>query len=248
MLTAKESLRRKRVGLENLQAQHAVIVAERARLKVLVSETLPPLRMGTMVGHHGKRAEQKLIQMVDSVAGVLEQVGIEKPFVDAVSAMFWLKPDDRGALSKKVLLYAEDALAEHLVTLDARLEDLGSKFAEEKTSQVEAEATATSAPKRHEACMEEFLAAEIALCEAEAALHKVEDVEKAKKHEVARRVPAMECAIQRLEAVQTHIAKFEGLRQRERRKASPSAVSADAKVSSEPCSAAAEALAHSAGA
>lgn len=248
ILAATEAAQRKRARLVSLRTQRTATAADRTKLQKLISDTLPPLRMGTMVGLHGSRADHKLTQMVDSVVTVLEQQGVQKSFMDAAAAMFRLKPDDRGPFAQRVLMGTEEALAKHLLTLEARLGDLGREFAEAEATQVEAENAVISAPKRHGACVEEYLAVEIELMEAETALHKAEDAEKAMQHGVAQRVPAMECANQRLAVVRSHIKKLEALRQRERCVASQSTGSGNAKVFSERRLAQVQALAPSAGA
>jgi len=247
-IAAEESAERTRAKLESFGPQRAASVAEQAKVQQLVSETLPLLRMGTMLGHHGIRAERKLIRMVDSVAVALEKLGVEKPVVDAVSATFWRKPDDRSEFSKHVLLHAEETLAEHLVGLDARLSSLGRELAQENLAHSEAGAAVKSARKRQNTCMECLSASEIALCEAERNLHKAEDAKKATKREVAGQVTTMDSAIQRLSAVQSHIIKFEALRQRERFVAPPLVGSVSATVASERSIARVQALAPRAGA
>jgi len=243
---APESAERKRARLDNLRTQRAATAADRTTLLTLVSETLPLLRMGTMVGDRGSRP--KLKKMIDSVATVLAKLDVEKSFVEAVSAMFWLKPDDRSAFAKKVLTSTEEAVAKHFMMLEARLGDLERECAEEETAHVEAVAAAISAPKRHEECMEEYLAMEIELMEAETALHKAEDAEMAMKHEAARRMKALECAIQQLGVVQTHFEKFEAQRQRDGCTPPTSSKLVNAEVSSEQHASGLRALAPSAGA
>merc|ERR1712032_129736 len=126
--------------------------------------------------------------------------------------------------------------------------DLEREFTQEEAAHVEAEAAVISAEKRHNAGINEFMATQIKLCEAEQAQHEAEDVERGKKAEVARREAAMESAKRQLEVVQGHIAEFEALRQRERCTSRPSAASSNEKVTAEKSVAALQANAISAGA
>merc|ERR1719221_851150 len=104
--------------------------------------------------------------------------------------MFRRSPADRSQFSKKMLMSAEEAVAGHLVTLEARLGDLGREFSKEEVAHIEAEAVAIPALKRHDSCMEEYMTTEIELVKAETALHKAEDAENSIKREVAQRMKA----------------------------------------------------------
>jgi len=180
--TAQQALATEEKHVEAIAGERACAEVEREEYEGVLQDTLARLRDGVVSSRQRREHEKLLKLLLDTLCGL----GVDRSLLDALPVALKMKVEARGAFAKLAVTSADEALQKHIASLSNKVDSMGLESAKSAESLQRAHDALAVAQQAQSSALDEHVASENTLQEAESRRQEAAALVQASKAEVDR--------------------------------------------------------------
>lgn len=180
--SAQQALLTEEKRVEAIAGERACAEVEREEYQGVLQDTLARLRDGVVSSRQRREHEQLLKSLLDTLCGL----GVDRSLLDALRVALKTKAEARGAFANLAVSTADEALQKHIASLSEKVDSMGIESAKCAEVVQRAQEALAAAQQAQSSTLDEQVASENTLQEAESRRQEAAALVQASKAEVER--------------------------------------------------------------